>query len=214
MDEQPVTFTSDDLTLEGLLARPACTAPVRGAVICHPHPLYGGSMYNNVVDAALAATWQLGWATLRFNFRGVGGSEGDHTGGSGEATDVVSAVEFLVKQTGVQPDDAILAGYSFGAMAAMTAAPRLSQLAALTLIALPLQMVDTAALAQFTRPIILAAGDNDNYCPTRQLEAPGRELGPRAQVKLIAGADHFFGGYEEELANPLMPMLRTVTGAG
>jgi uncharacterized protein len=193
MNEERVSFSSGDLTLEGLLAKPDAADPVRGAVICHPHPLYGGSMYNNVVDAALAAMWELGWATLRFNFRGVGASEGDHTGGPG--------------------DGAVLAGYSFGAMAAMAAASRISDLAALTLIALPLQMVDTASLERFNRPIILAAGDHDGYCPARQLEALHRSLGARSQLKLIEGADHFFAGFEEELAMALEPMLKAVTTA-
>ena len=76
MNEEHVSFRSGDLTLEGLFAKPEDAGQVRGAVICHPHPLYGGSMYNNAVDAALAAMWELGWATLRFNFRGVGASEG------------------------------------------------------------------------------------------------------------------------------------------
>jgi uncharacterized protein len=213
MHEERVTFSSQDLTLEGLLALPAGAAPVRGAVICHPHPLYGGSMYNNVVDAALAASWQLGWATLRFNFRGVGASEGDHTGGRGEAADAAAAAKFLGEQPGVQRDAVTLAGYSFGAMAALRAAPGINNLAALMLIALPIQMVDTACLEQFARPIILAAGDRDNYCPARQLEALQRNIGGRAQVRLIAGADHFFGGYEEELADALETMLR-VAAAG
>lgn len=213
MNEERVSFSSGDLTLEGLLAKPDGTDPVRGAVVCHPHPLYGGSMYNNVVDAALAAMWELGWATLRFNFRGVGASEGDHTGGPGEAGDAAAAVKFLGEQPGVQHDGAILAGYSFGAMAAMAAASRISNLAALTLIALPLQMVDTATLEQFSRPIILAAGDHDGYCPARQLEALHRSLGARSQLKLIEGADHFFGGFEEALANALEPMLKAVTTA-
>jgi alpha/beta superfamily hydrolase len=213
MNEERVSFSSGDLTLEGLLAKPDGLDPVRGGVICHPYPLYGGSMYNNVVDAALAAMWELGWATLRFNFRGVGASEGEHSGGPGEAADAAAAVKYLVEQPGVQPDGAILAGYSFGAIAAMAAAPQIGSLAALTLIALPIQMADPVALEQFSRPIILAAGDNDGYCPARQLEALHRRLGGRSQLKIIEGADHFFGGFEEELANALEPMLKAVTTA-
>jgi alpha/beta superfamily hydrolase len=210
MKEQAVTFPSDDLTLQGLMAIPEGAGPVRGGVVCHPHPLYGGSMHNNVVDAALAAMWRLGWATLRFNFRGVGASEGEHTGGPGEATDAAAAVAFLTDQPGVEHDGAVLAGYSFGAVAAMTAASSVRNLAALTLIALPIQMVDTSELDRFSHPIILAAGDNDGYCPARQLEAIHRGLGARSQLKIIEGADHFFGGYEDDLANALEGMLRGI----
>jgi alpha/beta superfamily hydrolase len=211
MKEEQVTFTSDDLTLEGLLAKPSEDGSARGGVVCHPHPLYGGSMYNNVVDAALAALWELGWATLRFNFRSVGASEGEHSGGSGEAADALAAVRFLTSQPGIDAGGAVLAGYSFGAIAAMSAAPVLDDLGALVLIALPLQMVDTSVLTRVKGPIILAAGDNDGYCPSRQLEALHRELGGRSQLKIIEGADHFFGGYEEELAEALATMLKAAT---
>src|SRR5271163_4574495 len=125
MKEQRVTFASGVLTLEGLLARPEGAKPVRGAVVCHPHPLYGGSMYNNVVDAVLAAMWKKEWATLRFNFRGVGESEGEHDGGAGEAEDVAAAMAFVTSLSGVQPEGAVLAGYSFGSIAALTAAPKI-----------------------------------------------------------------------------------------
>lgn len=210
MHEDPVTFNSGDLTLEGLLAKPAA-AGTRGGVVCHPHPLYGGSMYNNVVDAILASMWELGWATLRFNFRGVGGSEGEHSGGSGESSDAVAALNFLTEQSGVAKEGVVLAGYSFGAMAALGAAPVIERLGALVLTALPLQMVDTSILTRVKCPIVLLAGDGDSYCPARQLEALNRDLGARSQLKIIAGADHFFGGYEDQLAAALASMLGAVT---
>ena len=102
--EKQVTFRSGDLTLEGLLASRDSEAPA--AVVCHPHPMYGGSMHNNAVEAILAAMWQLGYATLRFNFRGVGASEGEHDGGPGEVDDAVAAMTFLLAQPGVRKDGA------------------------------------------------------------------------------------------------------------
>ncbi len=119
MEETQVSFRSGDLTLEGLLANPGGNAPA--AVVCHPHPLYGGSMSNNVVDAILAAMWQAGYATLRFNFRGVGASEGEHDGGPGEVDDAVAAMAFILAQPGVRKEGAVMAGYSFGAMVAVSA---------------------------------------------------------------------------------------------
>jgi alpha/beta superfamily hydrolase len=119
----------------------------------------------------------------------------------------------LSSQPGVEATGAVLAGYSFGAMAATAAAPSISNLAALAVIALPLQMADTAALEQFAKPIILAAGDQDGYCPVAELERLHRRLGARSQLKVIAGADHFFGGFEEELAGALESMLHGVTTA-
>jgi uncharacterized protein len=210
MKEQHVTFASGTLTLEGLLAKPEGAGPVRGAVVCHPHPLYGGSMYNNVVDAVLAAMWKKGWATLRFNFRGVGESEGEHGGGAGEAEDAAAAVAFISNQPGIQPDDAVLAGYSFGSVAAMTAAPKILNLGGLVLVALPLKMADARSLKDFAGPTVLAAGDGDMYCPASQLEALHKDLGARAQLRIIAGADHFFGGFEVELADAIESMLTAI----
>src|SRR5271167_1229094 len=207
MKEQQVTFPSGSLTLEGLLARPEGIAAARGGVVCHPHPLYGGSMYNNVFDAVLAAMWEQEWATLRFNFRGVGGSEGEHGAGAGEAEDAAAAVAFLTTQPGIHKDRAVLAGYSFGSVAAMTAAPKIADLDALVLVALPLKMADVRALKDFAGPIVMAAGDGDMYCPATQLEALHKELGSRAQLRIIAGADHCFGGFEVELANAIESML-------
>jgi len=210
MKEQHVNFPSGALTLEGLLARPEEPKQVRGAVVCHPHPLYGGSMYNNVIDAVLAAMWKKEWATLRFNFRGVGGSEGEHNGGAGEAEDAAAAVAFVTGQAGVDRDGAVLAGYSFGSIAAMTAAPKIKSLGGLVLVALPLKMADVRALKDFAGPILMAAGDGDMYCPAPQIEALHTELGSRAQLRIIEGADHFFGGFEVELVGAIESMLAAI----
>jgi alpha/beta superfamily hydrolase len=210
MKERQATFASGGLKLEGLLVMPEDSRPARAGVVCHPHPLYGGSMYNNVVDAVLEAMWKLGWATLRFNFRGVGQSEGEHGDGAGEAEDAAAAVRFLGEQTGLSASSLALAGYSFGAMAAAAAAPGIANLGALTLIALPLRMADAAALKGFAGPVILLAGDQDMYCPAVQLEALQRDLGARAQIRIIEGADHFFGGFEEDLAAAAESMLKAI----
>jgi alpha/beta superfamily hydrolase len=167
-------------------------------------------MYNNVVDAVLEAMWNLGWATLRFNFRGVGRSEGEHGGGAAEAEDAIAAVQFLGEQTGLPASSITLAGYSFGAMAATLAAPKIAGLGALALIALPVRMADSAPLKNYAGPIIMLAGDQDMYCPAAQLQALHNDLGSRAQVRIIEGADHFFGGFEEELATAAESMLKAV----
>lgn len=206
MKEERTSFSSGELTLEAMIARPESTAE-RGAVVCHPHPLYGGSMFNNVVESMLEAMWRLGWATMRFNFRGVGRSEGTHGGGNGEADDAVAAVRFLASELTLTPRTIALAGYSFGAMAALKAASSLSELSALILVALPLRMTAGDALHKMNLPVILAAGDSDDYCPAAQLEVLQQSLGQRAQVEIIAGADHFFGGYEAQLAEALEAML-------
>jgi alpha/beta superfamily hydrolase len=209
MKEQSATFSSGDLTLEGLLALPASTATACG-VVCHPHPLYGGSMYNNVVDAVLEAMWRMEWATLRFNFRGVGRSEGEHDAGRGESADAAAAVRFLASRASVRPDRMVLAGYSFGAVAALSAATQVGELSAILLVALPTRMAGTSALRELRMPILLAAGDDDTYCPAVELETVHKDLHEGSQIRIISGADHFFGGHEEQLTEAVEAMLKAV----
>jgi alpha/beta superfamily hydrolase len=208
MQEQHVTFPSQDLTLEGLYAPPASAAAPRGAVVCHPHPQYGGSMYNNVVDAVLEALWQRGFATLRFNFRGVGESEGSYGGGDGEAQDAVAAVNYLRAQPKMQSAPIVLVGYSFGAAAAWRAAPEAGALDALVLIAAPLQMIN-ARSAPPARRLLLIGGSQDSFCPASGLKALCARMGEAAACRVIDGADHFFAGYEEDVTRALSNLLES-----
>ncbi len=207
MREQQITFSSGGLVLEGMIARVGAGAQ-RGAVVCHPHPLYGGSMFNNVVEATLQAMWQLGWTTLRFNFRGVGQSQGEYSGGSGEADDAAAALQFLSAESSLELEQLMLAGYSFGAVAALKAAGRLSALGGLLLIALPLGMTDEDTVKQIPTSVLLASGDRDSYCSPERLRNLAGAIGNRAQLRIIEGADHFFGGYEAALTRALEAMLR------
>jgi uncharacterized protein len=208
LKEEKVTFPSGELTLEGLLARPAGSAPAPGAVVCHPHPMYGGSMHNSVVEAVLEAMWQLGYATLRFNFRGVGGSEGEYDGGVGEASDAHAAVRFLAAQSGVDSNTIVLAGYSFGAAVALRAGiadPRVTRLIA---VALPVGVMDGGGEGESLKPVLLVSGDSDSYSPEAQVRAVAKNLGALARVEIIAGADHFFAGYEAGLTAAILGALR------
>ncbi len=206
MKEESVNIPSGKLTLEGLIAKPASGA-ARAAVVCHPHPLYGGSMYNNVVVAILEALWKRGFATLRFNFRGVGASEGEHTGGLGEADDAKAALRFLLSQPGISSDGAIMAGYSFGAAIAMRTGAELKEVATIAAIALPVGMGDFSPLATSGKKIVLVAGDHDSYCPKRGITELAEKCG--AQLRIIEGADHFFAGYEGAITIDLIELLAT-----
>ena len=206
MNEIQVSFRSDDLTLEGLLANPGRGAPA--AVVCHPHPMYGGSMYNNVVDATLAAMWQLGYATLRFNFRGVGNSEGEHDGGPGEVDDAVAAMAFLLAQPGVRKDGAAMTGYSFGAMVAVSAGYERAEIARIVAVAIPLAMADARIPGGASKPVLLISGDHDSYSPVAGLQALKSKIGDSARLEIVAGTDHFFGGKEAELSRVIAEALK------
>jgi uncharacterized protein len=205
MKEVAVTFASGELKLEGLMGTSLAGPAARGAVVCHPHPLYGGSMHNNVVEAALEALWELGFATLRFNFRGVGASEGEHSGGVGENDDAKAAMRFLLSQPAIAKDGAVMAGYSFGAAVAMRSGPELKEVATIAAIALPVGMSDFSSLATSGKKIVFVAGDRDSYCPQRAITELAQSTG--AKLAMIDGADHFFGGYEEILSAKLIELI-------
>jgi len=206
MKELPTTFRSGELALEGLIANRGGDAPA--AVVCHPHPMYGGSMFNNVVDAILAAMWQLGYATLRFNFRGVGASEGEHDGGRGEVDDAGAAMAYLLSQPGVRKNGAVMAGYSFGAMVAVSAGYGHADVSRIVAVALPLSMTEPRVPEGASKPLLLVSGDHDSYSPVAGLTALQAKIGKSARLEVIKGADHFFGGSEAELSRVIAASLR------
>ena len=197
ISEGAVTLlTHDGVTLEARLGLPP--TPAGGVVVCHPHPLYGGDMDNPVVVRVAEVCGELGLATLRFNFRGVGASTGRHGHGRDEQHDLAAALAHLAS---VLPTGALLAlaGYSFGATVAAHLAsepPDSPTLAAVALIAPPLAMTGDepfGALAHPAIPILVVAGDQDEYCPLPALQALGRSM-PSVEIKIVEGANHFFFG--------------------
>jgi alpha/beta superfamily hydrolase len=195
MDEEPVVFPSGALSLEGRLSVPAGAA--RAAVVCHPHPQYGGEMDNSIVIAAAGALRRRGIATLRFNFRGVGRSEGRYGEGIGELEDALAAVERLC---GELPNVTIaLGGYSFGAMVALLAGHDQARVDRLFAIALPVTTFDVSKIVGSVKPKLFLAGDRDPYCPYTALETVVKRLAGENVLRRLSGADHFLFGFEEEV---------------
>lgn len=209
---QSVTFRVEDLTLEGALhtaAQPE-TAPSAGAVVCHPHPLYGGDMRNSVVVAVCDSLAVQGFVAMRFNFRGTGGSAGSHGGGIKERDDVCAALDFLASQPGVDPRRLCLAGYSFGAVVALsTAYPSLAALAA---ISPPLG--GRAAAIRPSCPVLFLFGEQDTIASARDFEALGIALPKGSRAVVVPGADHFWRGHEEEMAGEVVAFFREHTRGG
>ncbi|MGH7395955.1 MAG: alpha/beta hydrolase [Candidatus Rokuibacteriota bacterium] len=189
MEEPLIVHVPDGPDLEARLA-PVAT-PRGGFVICHPHPLYGGDMDNPVVIRAAEVARAAGHATLRFNFRGAGASEGTHDKGRGEQDDVRAAMAALAAHL---PDGSPIGaiGYSFGAaMAARATRPSLPD-APLVLIAPPLGMFEFDFLQAGAGRLFLVAGTADAYCPVDALHRLAALTG--AAERVIEGADHFFFG--------------------
>ena len=167
-----------------------------GAVITHPHPLYGGSMNNNVVWTAVRAFGDRGWSTLRFNFRGVGLSTGSYGGGLAEVDDVAAAVAFLKSWV---PGPCFLTGYSFGASVAARALLQGLEVAGAVLISPPIAFMDLNFLPETPGISLIVAGDHDDLCPLADLENLFGPRQPPVNLRVLSGADHFYGGREEEL---------------
>ncbi len=187
-----------DLTLDvpggtELETRLGLTENARGGlVICHPHPLYGGDMENPVVMRVAEVGSESGLSTLRFNFRGVGRSTGNHAHGQGEQDDLKIAMRALRSRL---PEGCPLgvAGYSFGAWIAARVAGSAIPMTALCLIAPPLSMVDFGSFGGADMDILLVSGTRDPYCPQPGLVALAQRL-PAARIDTVEGADHFFFG--------------------
>jgi len=198
-----MTFASGVLTLEGALNLPERT-PAPGIVVCHPHPMYGGDMHNNVVDAVCQTAAADGIVALRFNFRGAGGSEGSYDNGVGEQDDVGAALAYLRELPEVDGARVALAGYSFGAAIALQAVDeRLNAFIAVSLpTTMPLKDVRVAC------PALFISGDEDEYSDAGELTRLVRGLGSKAELKLLPGLGHFWFGVERDLQAIISPFLR------
>jgi len=187
--------------LEADLAAPE-GAPRAGAVLCHPHPQYGGDMENPVVVAAGRALVSAGVAALRFNFGGVGRSQGGPDGGAEEVHDARVACEALAARLGPAVP-VVLAGYSFGAWAALRAAADGCPARRIVAIAPPLAFLDWTFLTTLATPVDVLVGDQDQFCDRARLAT----LPERVTVRTIARADHFFAGREDEVAAAVVDCL-------
>lgn len=163
--------------------------PDRGVVIAPPHPEYGGSLDNPVVSELAYAAHQVGYASLRFNWRGVGGSQGRISGDPGAAeADYRAALEHLAQTV---PGPFVGAGYSFGAAAAVRVALHDTRLERLLLVAPPLGMLQALPLEDLARPLHVFVGAEDGFAPAAGLSERLAPL-PATRLEVIPEADHFF----------------------
>lgn len=183
----------------GLTHRPRC------AVICHPHPLYGGTMDNKVITTLAACYAELGIAAVRWNFRGVGASAGVHDGGRGEVEDVLAVARWAAQ---LNPGaEILLAGFSFGAAIAAAASERL-QPAHLLLVAPPLKRYAFAPGSRFPCPVGVVIGGEDDLVEAAEVQAWVAGLGSPASCVLIPAASHFFHAQLSNLSAAVMGLLR------
>lgn len=195
--EKKIEFISEKLRLEGRYAEGSTG---HGVIITHPHPLYGGDMYNGVVESIASAYRKKGYSTLRFNFRGVGASEGRFDHGQGEQKDVVAAHAHL-EHAGIQRVD--LAGYSFGAWVNARAGCAGSADQHMVMVSPPVAFIDYSSVGRLPCLKLVVAGSRDDFAPTDQIRNLLPDWNDDAVLKVIEGADHFYSGYQKELESIL-----------
>ena len=192
--EERVEIACGELRLEGALERAPGT---QGVVITHPHPLYGGDMDNPVVTAIRLTFRRKGFTTLRFNFRGVGESDGRHGKGIEERHDVTAAIAHL-RALGVTEVD--LAGYSFGTWVNAGIDSGFRRMVMVSPPAAFMPFEDGLRLPHLS---LVVAGDRDDFAPITTLQAASRQWNPQAVLAVIPGADHFYSGSLSTLAETI-----------
>jgi len=198
--QSAVSFPCGKLTLRGLCCLPDGDGVLPAVVLCHPHPLYGGSMDNNVILAASSALVERSTIAFMFNFRGVGDSQGSYGDGIAEQEDVKAAISWLVSQPAVDSNRVGLFGYSFGAAVALSVACDDDRVKAVALVSLPPGPSQLSQLKGCTKPKLIICGTNDSVVPLDQAKLMNQEAAEPKQFELISGADHFWAGYEAVMA--------------
>jgi uncharacterized protein len=182
------------------------------AVVCHPHPLFGGTLHNKVVFHAMKALNSFGFPVLRFNFRGAGLSEGVHDKGDGEVDDVRTALDWLDREFHLP---LIFCGFSFGAAVGLRAACPDARVQALVGLGVPVAPVDDRTydfdlLQSCNKPKLFVSGDRDQYGLRANLEALAASLPEPKKLVMIEGADHFFEGRLGEMRETIEAWLKEV----
>jgi len=200
--EKGVVFESDNLKLEGRLDRAQGDA---GVVITHPHPQFGGSMSNNVVESLVKAYGNSGYTTLRFNFRGVGKSEGHYDEGKGEQADAHGAVSYL-RDMGMNVVH--LAGYSFGAWVNARAIGELNDVNRMIMVSPPVNFMDFSDLDYTPQLQLVITGSSDDIAPPDIIQKMLPKWNKDAAFKIIRGTDHFYWGQTGEIETIVRDFLK------
>lgn len=191
--------------LEALLWTAAVADPSFVAIVCHPHPLFGGTMHNKVVYRAARTLHQRGAPVLRFNFRGVGQSKGEHQGGTGELGDVRAALDYLAAEYPGKP--ILLAGFSFGSWVGLRVGCEDDRVSRLIALGLPVDNVDASYLRRCAKPKLFIQGGDDPFSSRENLEALFGALPEPKRLVFIEGADHFFTGHLDEVGAAMAAWL-------
>jgi alpha/beta superfamily hydrolase len=201
-----IRFYSGSIALEGDLFIPKSDTQVPGVVLCHPHPLHGGDMRNNVITGIFEAIAEKQIAVLAFNFRGVGNSEGSHSYGSGELDDALAALKYLTSHPEVYINSLAVCGYSFGASIALKAATNHPDIRAVASVACPIKLLNDQSLHHINIPKLFIQGDEDAFAPVPMMKSI-INMTSLAQIKIVSNTDHFLHGKEQQVGDSVTSFL-------
>ena len=200
MKKTIVSFPSGELLLEGIVAVPEGAGAFPAVIVCHPHPLYGGSMDNNVVHSLCETLTEASFVSFKFNFRGVGGSQGEFGQGIGEQADVEAAISFIRALKEVDSERIGVAGYSAGAGFGLPIGSSDGRIKALAAVSPPLNEFNFDFLKNSPKQKFLISGSRDNSTAAKEFLQFCQSLAEPKQCEIIEGADHSWWEYESRLA--------------
>ena len=200
------TLAGPEGDLEALLEEPEDGDPRLCAVVCHPHPIFGGTMHNKVVYRLARGLRRAGIVVLRFNFRGVGVSDGAFDEGIGEKDDFRAGIDFMARRYPGVPIWA--AGMSFGSWVAMTAGADDNRVTTLVGIAVPISLYDFSAVRVSTKPKFFIHGEHDEICALRAVREFYDHASEPKDLVVIDAANHLFDGQVTEVAEAIEDLLR------
>ena len=181
------------------------SSSVQSALVCHPHPMFGGTMHNKVVYQAAKALHELGIPVLRFNFRGVGLSEGSHDRGRGEQDDVRAGLNYLATEFLGHP--ILLAGFSFGAWVGLRVGCENERVSELVGLGLPVDRTDVSYLRVCAKPKLIIQGANDEFASRASVDNLFAEIPEPKKLVIVDGVDHFFAGKLPEVGAAIKEWL-------
>ena len=208
MRQSAVSFLTKGMTFEGIIALPDGEGPFPGVVMCHPHPLHGGSMDNNVVVAVTFGLADAGIASLRFNFRGVGNSSGEHAHGEKEHEETLMGMEFLGALPDIDDDRIGLGGYSFSTRVICSHKQLYKKPLAIALVAPSLEAITDSPLQSDKTPRLIITGDRDRLANSNGVDEQLARFNPPVEYHVIPGADHFWVGQERQMAEKVVAFFR------
>jgi uncharacterized protein len=194
--------------LEALLEWNPQWSPRLLSLVCHPHPLYGGTMHNKVVFRAAKAAVSCGVPALRFNFRGVGQSQGKFADGLGEREDALAALRYLVNRFPNLP--VAMMGFSFGSVVALAVGSAQAEVNSLVGIGVPVGSADFGFLQRVRKPKLIVQGTPDTFGPRAKVEALFASLEEPKSLHFVEDVDHFFTGKLVELQSAIEEFLRGI----